>query len=86
MAQGLFSSGTTSVARPTEPSTAASTGDSTLSTSDVTVTYTPALIGAAATSFVVTATNNTSAVVTSATTVLKTLSRFGYNRRSGRFQ
>jgi hypothetical protein len=62
MAQGLFSQGTTSVARPTEPSTAASTNDATLSTSDITVTYTPAVIGGVATSYVITATNNTSSV------------------------
>ena len=53
MAQGLFSSGTTSVARPTEPSTGSVTYSNTASPT-VTFAFTPAVVGAAATAWTVT--------------------------------
>ena len=53
MAQGLFSSGTTSIARPTEPSTGSVTYSNTASPT-VTFEFTPAVVGAAATAWTVT--------------------------------
>jgi hypothetical protein len=67
MAQGLFSSGTTSVARPTEPSTGSVTYSNTASPI-VTFEFTPAVVGAAATAWTVTTNTDGSTIQKTTTT------------------
>jgi hypothetical protein len=71
MAQGLFSQGTTSVARPTAPTVTSAQGSN---TTDLIVSYTPSVYGPALTSYIVTPTatdggQTISPVTTTATTV-----------------
>ena len=66
MAQGLFSQGTTSTARPTEPSTVTTSTSAT--TTDVVVSFTPSVYGPAATSYIIIGTHVDARTSTTTTT------------------
>jgi hypothetical protein len=87
MAQGLFSQGTTSVARPSSPTVTSAQGSN---TTDLVVSYTPSVYGPALTSYVITPTaidggGTISPVTTTATTVTFTSldANFGKNYTFG---